>query len=99
VAVSFLEPPDWDVGDDWSEEEMLRLNFRNDQYLCPDRFPDDTDFSEIRGGRTGGDWRDGGVGGGGLGEVGNGGQAVKKMYTGQKLILSWYCVTQDLKFN
>jgi hypothetical protein len=44
--------------------------------LRPDRFPDDTDFSEIRGGRTGGDGWEGGAG---LGEVGRGGQPVKKM--------------------
>lgn len=82
MAVSFFEPPVRDVSDVCSEADTLRLNFRNDQYLRPDRFPDDTDFSEIRGGRTGGDERDGGEGGDGLGEVGRGGQAAKKMDTG-----------------
>jgi len=64
------------------------LNLRNDQYLRPARFPDDTDFSEIRGGGTDGDGRDeGGEGGGGRGVVGSGGHAVKKEEKGEKLIL------------
>jgi hypothetical protein len=49
---------------------------RIDQYLRLDRFPEDTDFSDIRGGGTGGDGRDeGGKGGGGLGVVGSSEQA------------------------
>lgn len=79
MAVSFFGPLDRDGGDVWSEADTLRLNLRNDQYLRPARFPEDTDFSEIRGGRTGGDRWDIGEGGScGLWVAGSGGQAVKR---------------------
>ena len=72
-----MEPPDGETGEPWSDADMLLLNLRNDQYFRPERFPDETDLSDIRGGGTGRDGRVGReVGGGGL--DGNGGQTVKK---------------------
>lgn len=88
MAVSFFGPLDGDAGGVWSEADTLRLNLRNDQYLRPARFPEDIDFSDIRGGGAGGDGRDeGGEGGGGLGVVGSGRQAVAKKEEREKLIL------------
>lgn len=86
MAVSFFGPLQADPSGVWSEADTVRLNLRIDQYLRPARFPEETDFSDIRGGGTGGDGRDeGGKGGGGLWAGGTGEQAATTTKKGGKI--------------